>query len=308
MLRNEDVIRISKEHNFDLVGFAKTELLGKEFEHYLAWLEHGYQAGMKYMEENKEKREDIKKILEGAKSVISLGINYYTQQFYSGVKTNGKISKYASGKDYHLVIWEKLFLLIQRLRDIDPSLEAISYVDTGPMMDKVWSMRAGIGWQGKHSNIINKEYGSWFFIANIITNKEFDYSEQIEDFCGTCTACIDACPTKAITEPYVVDSNKCISYHTIENKGEIPKELAGKFDNWIFGCDICQDVCPWNIKFSQTTLLAEFNDRNNNKELELDRVMQLTEEEFKSLYSKSPIKRVKLKGLKRNAKFLNESI
>ena len=308
MITNDDVIRVSKENGFDMVGFAKAELLNKEFEQYITWLENGYQAGMKYMEKNQGKRKDVKEIFSKAKSIISLGINYYTPQSYSGDKSKGKISKYSWGKDYHLVIWEKLFLLIQKLKEIDISFEAISYVDTGPMMDKAWSIRAGIGWQGKHTNIINKEFGSWFFIGNIITNYEFEYSMQIEDFCGTCTACIEACPTKAIIEPYIVDSNKCISYHTIENKGEIPIELKRKFENWLFGCDICQDVCPWNIKFSQSTSITEFYNIEDKGELQLEKVMNLKEEEFASLFANSAVKRAKLKGLKRNAAFLNESI
>jgi epoxyqueuosine reductase len=308
MITNDDVIRISKEHGFDLIGFAKAEPLMKEYEHYMNWLEEGYHGDMQYMEKNQAKRKDVRKILEGAKSVISLGLNYYTPQSYSGNKSNGKISRYAWGKDYHLVMWEKLFLIIQKLKEIDSTFEGISYVDTGPLMDKAWSIKAGIGWQGKHSNVINKELGSWFFIANIITNQEFEYSDQIEDFCGSCTACLDACPTKAIIEPYVVDSNKCISYQTIENKKEISKELKGKFNNWIFGCDICQDVCPWNNKFSQNSLLTEFYAKEDSQELNLEWVMHLTEEEFSSLYANSPIKRTKLKGLKRNSAFLIESI
>jgi epoxyqueuosine reductase len=262
---------------------------------------------MKYMEKNQSKRKDVNEIFSRAKSVISLGLNYYTPHKYSGNKSNGKISRYAWGKDYHLVIWDKLFQLIQKFKEIDNKFEGISYVDTGPIMDKAWSVRAGIGWQGKHANIINKEYGSWFFIANIITNYEFEYSKQIEDFCGTCTACIDACPTRAIIEPYMIDSNKCISYHTIENKEEIPIELKGQFQNWIFGCDLCQDVCPWNIKFSQSTSINDFCDAEDKKEFSLKKVMELTEEEFASLFANSPIKRTKLKGLKRNAAFLIES-
>ena len=306
MITNDDVILVSKEHGFDIVGFAKAEPLRIEYEHYMTWLEKGYQADMKYMEKSQGKREDVKKIFSKAKSVISLGLNYYTPQSYSGKKLNGKISRYAWGKDYHLIIWEKLFQFIQKLKEIDNCFEGISYVDTGPMMDKAWSVRAGIGWQGKHTNIISKEYGSWFFIANIITNFVFDYSKQVEDFCGTCTACIEACPTKAI-EPYIVDSNRCISYHTIENKGEIPEELKGQFDNWIFGCDVCQDVCPWNIKFSQLTSVIEFYSTVERREPNLDKVLNMTEDEFTSIYSNSAMKRTKLKGLRRNAAFLIES-
>jgi epoxyqueuosine reductase len=303
MIKNNDVIVVSREFGFDIAGFAKAEPLKEEYEHYRTWLEKGYQANMKYMEKNQGKRKDVREILSNAKSVISLGLNYYTPQFYSGNKTNGKVSRYAWGRDYHLIIWEKLDLLIEKLKEIDKEFEGISYIDTGPVLDKVWSVKAGIGWQGKHTNIINKEYGSWFFIANIITNYFFDYSKQIEDFCGTCTSCIDACPTKAI-EPYLVDANKCISYHTIENKGEIPIELKGKFENWIFGCDICQDVCPWNIKFAQNTLVNEFYAPKERREPELEKVLNMTENEFITLYSESAVKRTKLKGLKRNAAFL----
>jgi epoxyqueuosine reductase len=171
-------------------------------------------------------------------------------------------------------------------------------------MDKAWAVRAGIGWLGKHTNVINREIGSWFFIANIITNYEFNYSEQIPDFCGTCTACIDACPTKAIVQKYVVDSNKCISNLTIENKNEIPEEFKDKFDNWLFGCDICQDVCPWNQKFPVETLIKDFHPKN--KELILDEIIEMTEEEFKIKFKTSPIKRAKLNGLKRNASFLKK--
>ena len=186
--------------------------------------------------------------------------------------------------------------------EIDPAFEALSYVDTGPVMDKAWAVRAGIGWLGKHTNVINPEIGSWFFIANMITNYEFDYSEITTDHCGTCTACLDACPTDAIVREYMVDANKCISFQTIENKNEIPVELKDKFDNWIFGCDICQDVCPWNQKFSVNTLINEFYP--TTKELTYDEVVNLDNELFKERFAESPIKRTKLNGLQRNAKFL----
>jgi epoxyqueuosine reductase len=308
MITNNEVVLAAKGLGFDLVGFAEANPLEIESEHLSAWLNKGYHADMHYMEKNQGKRKDITKLLPGAKSVISLGLNYYTPHLFSGNEAYGKISRYAWGIDYHIIIWEKLYLLIQQLKEIDPSFDAVSYVDTGPVMDKAWAVRSGLGWQGKHTNIINKEFGSWFFIANIISNNEFEYSSSIEDFCGSCTACLDACPTKAITEPYVVDSNKCISYQTIENKGEIPSELKGKFDNWIFGCDICQDVCPWNIKFSQTSSETGFYDKENKREFDLYNIMQMTQEEFSELFRNSPLKRTKLKGLKRNAEFLKESI
>jgi epoxyqueuosine reductase len=190
------------------------------------------------------------------------------------------------------------------LKKFDSQFDSISYVDTGPVMDKAWAVRAGLGWLGKHTNVINREIGSWFFIANIITNYEFNYSESIPDFCGTCTACLDACPTNAIVHEYVVDANKCISYLTIENKNEISNEFKEKMDNWIFGCDICQDVCPWNQKFPVETLVKDFHPQN--KVLDLDEVLEMNEKKFKENFQNSPIKRAKLNGLKRNAAFLKQ--
>lgn len=302
-LTNEIIIQKAKAIGFDLVGFAKADILKKESEHLENWLSKNYQAGMDYMQRNFEKREDVKNILPGAKSIISLGLNYYTPHSFSDDKNKGKISRYAWGKDYHLIIWKMLDELEEELKKTDPQFESISYVDTGPIMDKAWAVRAGLGWLGKHTNVINREIGSWFFIANIITNYEFDYSEQIPDFCGTCTACIDACPTNAIVQEYFVDSNKCISYLTIENKEEtIPEKFKEQFSNWIFGCDICQDVCPWNQKFPVETLVKDFHPQN--KELDLDGILNMNEKEFREKFQQSPIKRAKLSGLKRNAAYL----
>jgi epoxyqueuosine reductase len=304
ILSNEIVIQKAKTVGFELVGFAKADELKSESKNLKEWLDKNYQAGMDYMSKNFEKRKDVKQILPQAKSVISLGLNYYTPDSHTTDDTTGKVSRYAWGKDYHLIIWAMLDELEGELKIIDPQFESISYVDTGPVMDKAWAVRAGIGWLGKHTNVINREIGSWFFIANIITNREFDYSKQIPDFCGTCTACLDACPTNAIIQEYIVDANKCISYLTIENKGEISAEFKGKFDNWLFGCDICQDVCPWNQKFPVETLIKDFQPQN--KELNLDEVIEMNEEEFKIKFKTSPIKRAKLNGLKRNASFLKK--
>lgn len=305
-LTNEIVIKEAKAAGFDLVGFAKAEELKEEIEKLEEWLRRGYQSGMKYMERNLDKRRNVKKILPLAKSVISLALNYYTDENYSNDPGKGKVSRYAWGTDYHLVIWEKLEILENSFKEIDPSFESISYVDTGPVMDKVWAKKAGLGWIGKHTNLINKEFGSWIFLANIITNYEFSYSEEIEDFCGSCTACIEACPTKAIVQEYVVDSNKCISNLTIENKEEIPSEFRGKFVNWLYGCDICQDVCPWNIKFFQITTLPEFKPQNDNKEISSEEISSMDEDRFRKRFARSPVKRAKLKGLKRNAEFIKQ--
>lgn len=303
-ITNDVVISKAKSLGFSLVGFAKAELLTNEITNLNDWLNQNHQAGMNYMLKNSDRRSDVTLILPDAQSVISLGINYYTNHQQSSQKGMGKVSRYAWGKDYHLIIWEKLNEFENYLQQIDPKFSSKSYVDTGPVMDKAWAVRSGIGWMGKHSNIINRDYGSWFFIANIICNQEFDYSEPIPDFCGECTACIEACPTDAIIQNYVVDANKCISYLTIENKVGIDSSFKNKFDNWIFGCDICQDVCPWNIKFAQETPIKEFQPADDNKEIELKNILEMSEADFKKKYSDSPISRAKLKGLKRNAEFL----
>ncbi len=304
VLNNDTIIKLANELGFELVGFAEASVLEKEAENLQSWLANNFHADMNYMQRNFEKRKDVKEILPSAKSVISLGMNYYVPGNFSGDKTKGKISRYAWGTDYHLIIWKKLDKIVDEVKKIDPEFEAKTYVDTGPVMDKAWAVRAGLGWQGKHSNIINRNFGSWFFIANIICNYEFTYSFPIPDFCGSCTACIEACPTGAIVQDYVVDSNKCISYQTIENKNEIPEKFKRNFENWIYGCDICQDVCPWNNKFSQQTAEQQFFPGSGTKEIPLTEVIEMQQEEFSARFKNSPVKRTKLKGLKRNAEFI----
>ena len=303
-ISNEILIEEAKKQGFDLIGFAPSELLSEEIDKLERWLNENFHAGMEYMERNIEKKKDIRNLLPSAKSVISLGLNYYTPGKYSNDRSKGKISRYAWGKDYHLIIWEKLDKLVEEIKKINNKFEAKTYVDTGPVMDKVWAVKSGIGWLGKHTNVINKEYGSWFFIANLITNFEFQYSLPVEDFCGSCRACIDACPTDAIIDEYIIDANKCISYLTIENKNDIPEKFRGKFNNWIFGCDICQDVCPWNNKFSKISNVEEFLPANGNMEIAITDVLSISKEDFKKRFKESPVKRAKLAGLKRNAAFL----
>lgn len=305
-ITNQIVIEKAKELGFDLIGFAKAEPLIEETDHLQQWLNLGYHASMDYMNRNIEKRTDLNLILPDARSVISLAMNYNTDHRHSDKEGFGKISRYAWGKDYHLIMWEKLELLIEELKEIDNQFNCISYVDTGPVMDKTWAVRAGIGWLGKHTNVITREIGSWVFLATIITNRDFDYNQIIPDHCGTCRACIDACPTKAIVDEYLVDSNKCISFLTIENKGEIGSEFKNGFDNWLFGCDTCQDVCPWNNKFSEIKREREFEPVTGTS-FNLNEIIRMDETEFKSNFETSPIKRTKLKGLKRNAKFLMNS-
>lgn len=293
------VTDIAKEIGFDLVGFAKAEILSDETLLLESWLKNNFHANMSYLSNNLEKRRDVSKILPDVKNVISLGLNYYKDEDYGQItKKTGKVSRYAWGIDYHLVIKGMLKEFENRLKKLEPNFSSVSYVDTGPVMDKVWAVKSGLGWMGKHTNVINNKIGSWFFIANILCNQEFEYSLQIQDLCGSCNACIDACPTNAIVVPYVIDSNLCISYQTIENKEDIPLELKNKFDNWAFGCDICQDVCPWNKKFSTQTNKNEFEPEN--KYLSYDEISQMNEEQFNQKFKNSPIKRSKLKGIKRN--------
>lgn len=306
MITNQTVTEIAANLGFELVGFTKAESLTSEIDNLKKWLNKDYHADMAYMQKNIEKREDPSKILAEVKSIISLGLNYQTPFQHSNSKSEGKVSRYAWGKDYHLVIWDKLKILEDQLHSIEPDFKSLSYVDTGPVMDKAWAVRAGLGWLGKHTNVINRNIGSWFFIATIFTNQEFEYSEQIPDFCGSCTACLEACPTGAIVSEYVVDANKCISYLTIENKKEIPEKFKDQFDNWIFGCDVCQDVCPWNEKFSLTTSLKEFEPVNGKTSFTLSEVNEMNDEEFKTRFKESPIKRTKLTGFKRNAEFIEE--
>ncbi|KAB2907502.1 MAG: tRNA epoxyqueuosine(34) reductase QueG [Ignavibacteriales bacterium] len=326
----EVVLQIAKELGFDLTGFAKIEPLEKETELLKEWISRGYAGTMAYLERNLERRHDPREILPAAVSVISLGLNYWQPGGFSEGK--GKVSKYAWGRDYHFTIWEKLDKFKLRLSEIFPDSESTSYVDTGPVMDKMWAVRAGLGWQGKHSNVINRGIGSWFFIANIFTSIPFTYDTPITDHCGSCTACIDACPTGAITQPYVVDGSSCISFLTIENKGEIDDKFEGKMENWVFGCDICQEVCPWNIKFETPTEIEDFtvgytpkfadiggvapgnktegnsisesNPKVINREFDLHYFDEVENGRFKREFSESPILRAKLKGMLRNCEFV----
>ena len=239
-----------KQRAYDLgfckVGIARADRLSQESGRLNDWLRRGYHGTMRWMESKLEKRADPRNILPGAKSVLSVALNYYTDARHADDASIGKVSRYAWGDDYHDVLTQLLDKLLEQIRTIEPSAVGIAYVDTGPVMDKVWAQRAGIGWEGKHTNVITQEYGSWVFLGEIILNLELAYDEPATDHCGSCTLCIEACPTQAIVEPYVLDSNRCISYLTIEHRGEIPPEFSAQFEGWIYGCDICQDVCPWN--------------------------------------------------------------
>ncbi len=265
------------------------------------WLQRGFHGRMGYMERNREKRLDVSRILAGAASVVSVALNYHHP--YSlpyGRPDRGAVSRYASGDDYHDIIAAKLRQLLERIGEWEPAAAGKAYVDTGPVMDKEWASRSGIGWLGKHTNVLRrKPLGSWFFLGEIILDVELAYDRPVADHCGSCTACIDACPTDAIVQPYLLDSRLCISYLTIELRDDIPEPLRSPMDNLIFGCDICQDVCPWNREV-EPSQVEEFAPRSINRAPELRKLARLTPEDFRREYSKSPVKRTKWRGFLRN--------
>ena len=288
---------------FDFVGISKATFLEEEAPRLENWLNQNMHGQMAYMTNHFDKRLDPRLLVDGAKSIISLLLNYYPAK-ENHLESDLKISKYAYGEDYHFVIKDKLKIFLETLNEQIGEIGGRVFVDSAPVMDKVWAKKSGLGWVGKNSNLINKQQGSFFFIAELIIDLELEYDGPVKDYCGTCTKCIDACPTDAIVNPYVVDGSKCISYFTIELKEQIPQEVKGKFGNWVFGCDICQDVCPWN-RFSKPHQTPLFNANDNLKSLkETKDWLDITEEVFSKTFSKSAVKRTKLAGLKRNVDLL----
>ena len=256
---------------------------------------------MDYMANHFDKRLDPRLLVDGAKSVISLLYNYYPEEVQA--EGSPKISKYAYGQDYHTVIKDKLKEFLGVLHEKIGQINGRVFTDSAPVLDKAWAKKSGLGWIGKNSNLINKEQGSFFFIAELIVDLELEHDGPIADYCGTCTKCIDACPTDAIVAPYIVDGSKCISYLTIELKENIPNEFKGKMDNWAFGCDVCQDVCPWN-RFSKPHSESLFKNSNGLLNYSSDQWHEMTEEVFNSVFKNSAVKRTKFKGLKRNLEFI----
>jgi len=290
---------------FSFVGISKAEFLEKEARQLESWLKSNFHGKMTYMENYFDKRTDPRLLVEGAKSVVTVLQNYYTEEKQLDNQAP-KISKYALGKDYHLVIRSKLNQLYDFIQEEVGEVAARGFVDSAPVLDKAWAEKSGLGWIGKHTNLINKEQGSYFFIGELIIDLELDFDGPIKDYCGTCTKCIDACPTEAIIQPYLVDGSKCISYLTIELKDEIiPKEFNGKMDNWMFGCDVCQEVCPWN-RFSIQHSESGFNSNPNVLKMKKNEWDELSEDLFNELFKKTAVKRTKFKGLKRNIKFLSD--
>lgn len=298
----------ASEIGFSKVGIVAAEPLVAEEAHLSDWLSRGFQGEMAWMEREPEKRSEPRLMFPDARSIVVVALNYYTPHQHRSDANSGKISRYAWGDDYHDVVREKLTELLSWIKLEDPTADGKICVDSAPMMDKAWAVRAGLGWLGKHSNVITKELGSWVFIGSLLLNIDLDYdTETIEDHCGTCTACLDACPTQAIVEPYVVDSRKCISYATIELRGdELPPTVSNNLEGWIYGCDICQDVCPWN-RFEQPTGESRFEPRLGETSLDLGIISEMTHEEYVPRFRHSAIKRTKLVGLKRNATHLKEN-
>ncbi|MER3522905.1 MAG: tRNA epoxyqueuosine(34) reductase QueG [Ignavibacteria bacterium] len=288
------------ELGFTKVGIAKAEELTEEASRLREWLHRGYHATMEWMARNVEKRIDPRLVVPNAKSVICVALNYFTPYRHADEPGTGKISRYAWGDDYHDLVLEKLARLWDWMKAEFPDEDGRYYVDTGPMMEKVWAQRAGIGWIGKHTNLITQDVGSWIFLGELITTLDLPSDLPATDHCGTCTLCIEACPTDAITQPYVVDSHRCISYLTIEHRGAIDEQLSAKFDQWIYGCDICQEVCPWNHKFATMSHERAFEPRDGNLHPRLEEWKEMSLEEFRLKFRGSPIKRTKITGLKRN--------
>jgi len=299
--RNSQLVkRIAKEIGFSSCGISKARFLHEEEKKFENWLKQGYQGSMSYLERNFDKRLDPTKLVPGAKSVISLSYNYFPPKKLIS-ENNFIISKYAYGRDYHKVLRNKLKKLFTKIRDKIGEVEGRVFVDSAPIHERAWAKLSGVGWIGKNSLLINKNQGSYFFLAEIICDLDLEYDEPVLNRCGNCTRCIDACPTDAITQAQVIDAKKCISYLTIENKEKIPKELRGSINNSIFGCDICQDVCPWNKK-SVPHNEKEFIPKKELRDLKKKDWIELTEDTFNKIFEGSAVKRTKFQGLKRNIK------
>ncbi|MBW1658685.1 tRNA epoxyqueuosine(34) reductase QueG [Flavobacterium quisquiliarum] len=291
----------AKRLGFLSCGISKAGFLEQEAPRLEKWLNNNYNGQMAYMANHFDKRLDPTLLVDDGKSVVSLLLNYYPDSAQND--ESFKISKYAYGQDYHFVIKDKLKEFLHSIQENIGEVSGRAFVDSAPVLDKAWAAKSGLGWIGKNSNLITQKVGSFYFIAELIIDLDLEYDHAVTDHCGTCTACIDACPTQAIVAPYVVDGSKCISYYTIELKENIPQEMKGKFDDWMFGCDTCQDVCPWN-RFSKSHSEPLFNPNPDLLSFTKKDWIEITEETFKLVFKNSPIKRTKFEGLKRNIKFL----
>lgn len=293
---------LAQQHGFDYCGISRADFLEEEAPKLESWLKKGFHGEMSYMENHFDKRLDPRLLVPGAKSVVSLLLNYYPEKELNG---DLKISKYAYGRDYHKVLRKKLKALLEGLKTEIGDIQGRAFTDSAPVMDKAWAEKSGLGWRGKHSNLITKKSGSFFFVAELIIDLELTPDGAIKDYCGTCTRCIDACPTDAIIEPYKIDGSKCISYYTIELKEAIPEEAKAKFDNWVFGCDACQDVCPWN-RFSTPHNTIDFNPKDDLLVLSKKDFQEITEDTFEKVFNGTPIRRTGYQGLIRNLTFVKD--
>jgi epoxyqueuosine reductase len=294
----------AKRLGFLSCGISKAGFLEEEAPRLERWLNNNRNGEMRYMENHFDKRLDPTKLVEGSKSVISLLLNYYPHEIQKD-ENAPKLSKYAYGMDYHFVIKDKLKSLLNTIEEDIGAVEGRAFVDSAPVLDKAWAAKSGLGWIGKHSNLISQKVGSFYFIAELILDLDLEYDTPTTDHCGTCTACIDACPTQAIVEPYVVDGSKCISYFTIELKEQLPLEMKGQFNDWMFGCDVCQDVCPWN-RFSKPHNEPLFNPHPELLEMSRKDWEEITQDVFSKIFKKSAVKRTKFSGLTRNIQFLKD--
>ena len=293
----------AKRLGFLSCGISEAGFLEEEAPRLERWLNRNMHGEMGYMENHFDKRLDPTKLVPGAKSVVSLLLNYFPKETQS--ENSYKISKYAYGTDYHFVIKDKLKQLLNFINEEIGEVHGRAFVDSAPVLDKAWAAKSGLGWMGKHTNLLSKQVGSFFFIAELIIDLELEYDGPVTDHCGSCTACIDACPTQAIVEPYVVDGSKCISYFTIELRNEIPSEMKGSFDDWMFGCDVCQDVCPWN-RFSKSHREPLFDPHPEMLEMSRKDWEEITQEVFQKVFRKSAVKRTGFNGLQRNIRFLKD--
>ena len=292
----------AEKFGFQSCGISKAEFLEEEAPRLEAWLNKGYHGEMKYMENHFDKRLDPTLLVDGAKSVISLSYNYFPKVKIDEIN-NFKISKYAYGEDYHEVIKDILKEMVAELQEEIGEFGFRVFVDSAPVLEKAWARKSGLGWVGKNANLITKKHGSFYFLAEIICDLELEYDLAVTDHCGSCRACIDACPTQAIVSDRIVDGSKCISYATIELKNEIPDYFNGKMDDWIFGCDVCQDVCPWN-RFSAPTLQEKFAPNFQKLNFRKNEWKELSQDLFSEIFKKSAVKRTKFSGLMRNISFL----
>jgi epoxyqueuosine reductase len=299
------VKKFALENYFDACGIASADHSGNE-QHLHDWLDRGYAADMEWMPRTREVRNDVQLKLEGARSVIVLAKNYYTPRPEAPDGPHGKVSRYAWGRDYHRALRKPLIRLARHIESLAPETRTYSSIDTGPVLERTWAARAGVGSIGKNSLALRRDMGSWFFLATILTTLDLEPDAPAMDICGTCTACLDACPPQAIVEPQVVDSNRCISYQTIENRGDVPSELQATQEDWMYGCDICQDVCPWN-RFEIETDERDFHARPNHANPTLEMMLRMDEDTFNKEFEGTPIRRTGHISMQRNAKIVQQN-